>query len=87
MSNLRTKFLDYDARKLPKTDRFCIMCQRDLKPNQPCRSVHLINGTMLVLHPGDEAKYTPNSGDMGSHLIGMDCARKLGMEWTREEGK
>lgn len=31
---------------------------------------------------GDEALYTPDSGDCGMHLIGPECARIVGMEWS-----
>lgn len=37
--NPRTVFLDYDARRTPKTKRFCVKCQKDSEP--------------LVVHPSD----------------------------------
>lgn len=78
----RTKFLDYDARRTPHTDHFCIKCQKDIKPGQPVRMVHLINGGIDILHPDDEAKYMPDAGEMGLHAVGSDCAQKIGLEWT-----
>lgn len=59
------------------------MCQKDLNPNKPCRWVHCIQGGMFALHPEDESKYEYNdASDMGSWPIGLDCAKKLGLEWT-----
>lgn len=80
-SVMRTTFLDYDARPRPKTDTFCCKCQKDIKGNN-YRWVRLINGGATVLHPADEALYTPDAGDLGWHRIGSDCARKLGLEWS-----
>src|SRR3990167_9410732 len=84
--------LDGDFRRDPKTDRFCVRCQKDMKLGQSARVVHLVGGGHLVLHPSDEDAYTaamkaePNGelarSDLGCFPIGMDCARKLGMEWT-----
>lgn len=77
-SEPRTKFLDYDARREPKTDHFCIKCQKDLNPKKPRRIVLLAG--MMALHPSDY--------DMRRRIhheiwpIGMCCAKKLGMEWT-----
>lgn len=78
----RTKFLDYDARPSPKTEFFCVRCQRDIKPGAPHRLVHLVDGGYMILHPEDESKYRDDRGDLGLHPIGMDCARKIGLEWT-----
>jgi hypothetical protein len=83
----RTKFTNYDARRDPKTDHFCCVCQKDLKPGAPFRMVHLVDGGGFVLHPEDEALYSRTGerrGDVGGHPIGPDCARKLGLEWTSE---
>jgi len=77
----RTKFVDYDARRNPRTDRHCCMCQRDLRPGQAHRHVYLL-ADLLALHPGDFDKREPLASDLGWHLMGMDCARKFGMDWT-----
>jgi hypothetical protein len=45
--------------------------------------VHLIDGGDTVLHPSDETAYVSDSGDLGAQPIGSDCARKLGLEWSR----
>ena len=87
----RTKFIDPDNRPEPKTDRFCGRCHRDLKPGQPYRVIHLVDGGPYALHPGDEASYQAVTGTLGQHPgelgcfpVGMDCARKIGLEWTFE---
>lgn len=81
----RTVFLDYDARRDPRTPWFCIRCQRDLKPGQPFRWVHLIDGGAWVLHPDHEAAYVPDAGDVGCHPIGLDCARQIGRDFTHPQ--
>lgn len=78
----RTIFLAYDARRDPKTDLSCIVCQKDLNPTKPYRTVHVVAGGSQVLHPDDEQLYIPDKGDCGCHPIGPDCAKKLGLEWS-----
>jgi hypothetical protein len=79
----RTKFLDYDARRSPKTDFSCVMCQRDLDPrDRKVRWVHLVKD-VLVIHPADESIDTPDEHDRGMFPIGPECAKKIGIEWTR----
>jgi hypothetical protein len=84
METLRTKFIDYDARRKSKTDYYyCVCCQKDLKPGAKVRWVHCINGGLFALHPEDEKRYVYEpASDMGCFPLGMDCARKLGLEWT-----
>lgn len=79
---LRTKFVDYDARRNPQSDRHCVRCQKDLKPSQKVRWVHCVNGGLYALHPEDEKLYVSDAGEMGWFPIGEDCARILGLEWT-----
>ncbi len=82
----RTEFIDYDARRDPKTSHSCCRCQKDLKPGQKFRMVHWVDGGPFALHPEDEAVFaaTPGTagGDMGYFAVGMDCAKKIGLEWT-----
>lgn len=98
MSNTpRIAFIDFDARRTPKTDRWCIMCQRDLKPSAKARRVRVIDigGGPYSIHPEDEATFDALGGrlpdhpdeqrDLGQQLIGLDCARKHGLEWTKPE--
>jgi hypothetical protein len=75
---------DPDFRRDPKTDLYCWRCQKDLKPGQPRRYIHLINDGNEILHPGSEGEYTPDDKDCGVLPVGMDCAKKIGIEWTTE---
>jgi hypothetical protein len=53
---MRTKYLNPDYRRDPKTSCWCVACQRDLTAKQPRRWVHVVNGGMTVLHPDDEGQ-------------------------------
>lgn len=79
----RTVFLDNDTRRQPKTKRFCVRCQKDLKPGSNVRSVHLVDNGPFALHPEDEGK--PVAKDGGWWLLGPECVSKIGIEWTHEE--
>lgn len=75
---VRKVFLDFDARREPKTDHCCIKCQRDLKPGQPFRVVALLSETMEIIHPDE-----PPQDGAQIWPLGMDCARRVGLEWSR----
>lgn len=79
MAQPRTRFIDYDARPRPKTNHFCVACQRDFKKGQAHRRVLCVSGEPFAIHPEDTHLVT---GETEWHEIGMDCARKLGLEWT-----
>jgi len=89
----RLKFIDFDARRDPKTPFWCIMCQKDLKPDQAHKLVRLIltdhGAWPHAMHPDDVASFDAgeltipeNAHDHGAVRIGMDCAKKLGLAWT-----
>lgn len=78
----RTKCIDPDNRRNPQSNHYCCRCHKDLKPGQPFRMVHLVNGGPFALHPEDESSYVSDGGDMLFFPIGSDCARKVGLEWT-----
>ncbi|NTF18081.1 hypothetical protein G6L37_06660 [Agrobacterium rubi] len=80
----RLNFIDYDARPQPKTDRFCCKCQRDLKVGQTHRYVYVVDG-MCAVHPEDIAAREKQADDYGWLLVGLDCAKKIGLEWTLAE--
>jgi len=80
---MRTVFLDYDARRVPKTERFCMRCQKDIQPGQAARLIRVleINGAPMVLHPED-------AGEKGiDWIVDEDCARKIGWDFTRPENR
>jgi hypothetical protein len=88
---IRTKWMDQDFRRWPKTDRYCTMCHRDLAPGRACREVRWELDKYEAIHPDDWERASveiPASrqayGAVQRGLIGMDCARKLGLEWSRE---
>jgi hypothetical protein len=70
--------MDPDFRPRPKSAHFCVICQRDLKPGQPHRLVRWEPDKWEAIHPDDWAA-TPGA-DEGP--VGMDCARRLGLEWS-----
>lgn len=78
----RSTFLDFDARREPKTELYCCKCQKDIKNKSSYRMVHIIEGGSQVLHPEDEHLYNDPPADLLWHPIGPDCARKLGLEWS-----
>lgn len=81
----RTKPLDPDNRPNPRTDLYCVRCNRDLKPTAKRFCVHVVAGGAQVLHPEDEEAWLqagPHDDDLGVLHIGRCCAKTLGMEWT-----
>ena len=76
---MRMLFLDFDARHEPKTNRCCVRCQRDIKPQQVARVVRVLDA--YILHPDD-------AGDVGEDfLIGPECAKRFPVEYSRTEGE
>lgn len=65
--------------------RQCARCLRVLRDNQKARVIHIVDGGSSILHPDDEALYKSDGADLGAHLLGMDCARKIGLEWSVPE--
>lgn len=91
---IRTKAMDPDFRRDSKTPRFCVLCQRDLKPGQPARRIRWELDRWCAIHPDDweaaavliPARRAPHLRETAIEegLLGMDCARKLGLEWSVE---
>ncbi len=84
----RTAYVDPDYRRDPKTKHFCARCQKDIKPGSKYRIVHLVDGGINALHPDDESVFaaTPGTaaGDCGAFPVGMDCARIIGLAYSRD---
>lgn len=74
---LKTKFIDPDYRRDPKTSSYCVRCQKDLKAGQTFRWVHLTEDGMEVIHPSEEPVV---GGQWGR--IGSECLRTIGAAWT-----
>lgn len=77
------KFFDYDVRRDPKTNFYCVKCGKDIK-NKKFVYVHLIDGGVSILNPKNENSYTPDAGDCGLLPIGPGCAKEIGMEWVHK---
>jgi hypothetical protein len=80
---LRTKWIDPDFRRDAKTMCYCEVCQRDLKEGQPRREIRFEIDRYEAIHPDDWDKATETGRAIHAGLIGMDCAKRLGLEWTR----
>lgn len=82
----RAKWMDPDFRRDAKTARYCGVCQRDLKPGQPSRRILFRFETYEAVHSEDWEIAVPE-GTSGEGFviepIGTDCARRLGLEWSR----
>lgn len=82
---IRTRFIDFDSRRNPKTSFYCVCCQKDVKPGQRHRLVYVGEG-MEAIHPEDVAEYVANpdksSINIGPFPMGLTCSKKLGLEWT-----
>lgn len=87
----RTKWTDPDFRKNPKTNHFCVLCHRDLTPGQKHRLIMVEEDKWEAVHGEDwdlariEIEPGPQDRDRVWIMpVGMDCARKLGLEWSRD---
>ena len=82
----RTVFLDPDYRntfKYPHSELICCRCQKPIKTKN-YRMVHLVAGGLRAVHPYDSHVIPANDqGNMDWHPIGNDCARKIGIEYTK----
>lgn len=89
----RTKFLDPDYRRQPKTNHYCIRCQRDIQPGSEVRWVAFeLDHPESVIHPDDLAKAWEHirprrAPHHHNHCIqfepiGSECVKKIGREWT-----
>jgi hypothetical protein len=89
----RTKDFNPDYRRgISKTMRYCEVCQRDLKIGQPVRRIMWELDTLDAVHSEDweiaEVEIKANRSHpkpVQTGLVGMSCAKTLGLEWTRPE--
>ena len=79
----RERFIDFDSRRAPKTKVFCVACQKDLLPGAKRRWVWLTDH-MHAVHSEDVKEHKKPS-DYGWEPIGLDCANKLGTDYTFSE--
>lgn len=75
----RTHFTDPDYRKDPKTDRFCGLCQRDLKPGaRVVQAIEADGEHGCIVHPEDASAEELEHYKM---LVGPECAKKVPPEY------
>lgn len=88
-STIRTFNTDPDFRRRPRTDRFCCICQRDLSIDSIGRQVFILGNGWRVVYPDDVAEYVASSHNednpIGWCLIGSECVKRIGLEWTKSE--
>ena len=70
--NMRTKQINPDFRKTPKTETYCAICQKDLKV--VAGRIFIINEGFTVVHPSDAV-------GIQSSNVGPECAKKIGKKW------
>lgn len=76
MFEQRLHFTDPDYRRDPKTDRFCALCQRDLKEGASVvRALQSGQEACCIVHPDDAIE-----GDF-EVLVGPECAKKVPAEF------
>lgn len=82
----RSKWVDPDFRRDPKTDLYCFVCQRDIKKGFRYLG-HAIMGATEVVHPDDRQiadRELPSEDNLGLLPVGSDCAKRVGLEWFVE---
>jgi len=84
MNAIRTRWADPDFRRQPKTKRFCLICQRDLKPAQAHRVILWEVDRYEAIAPADWARARVEIAALEQGPIGLDCARQLGLEFSAE---
>lgn len=94
MVKIDSKWINPDFRRDPKTAHYCAICQRDLKPNQPHRFIMFELDRYEAIAP-DQWQLAQDTipQTRAPHLqpvlfvqpIGMDCAKRLGLEWSKEK--
>ena len=90
----REKFFDPDYRRSPKTPVFCHRCMRDLAEGQPRRFMAYELDGGAAIHADDwEIAKAEIVARRAKHLepfvvgpIGMDCARRIGLAYSRDKG-
>lgn len=83
-AEFRTRPLDPDFRRTPKTDCFCALCQKDIK-GEPRYYAHFVYGCAEAVHPDDRdiANASVAPGDnYGILPVGTDCARTIGLDFV-----
>lgn len=86
MTAIRTVFIECNARPEPKTNRYCVVCQKDIKPGRPARVAEWELDTFHAIHVDDLGRARAEIiRPMDTGLLGADCAKRLGLEYSRPE--
>src|SRR5690349_616698 len=86
---IRARYLDPDFRRDPRTNHYCCACQKDLKQGRPYRRAMVAYSGFYVIHPDQWAEapsappYCGHAAEAEIRPIGLDCAARLGLDWTR----
>lgn len=81
---MRTKpFAPLDSRDESGAEHQCVRCGRAVRVDRPARYIRIVNGGDDILHPEDDRLYTDDDADLGCHPVGLCCARRIGLAWTR----
>lgn len=94
MKPIRTKYIDPDFRRQPKTNLYCVVCQRDINPNSKWRQIMYELDKYEAVHVDDWLVAEADiKSRRASHLdavvfdtIGPDCAKKIGLEFSKPNG-
>lgn len=81
----RERCIDPDYRREPRTDFFCVRCQRDIlrvRGSEPPPQVYVRENGHVIVHAADVER-AMRSGDIGWQTIGWDCARLVGIDWCK----
>lgn len=87
----RTKEFNINFNREPNTGRFCEICRRDLKEGQRHRLICFELDRFEAVHQDDwqtaQKEITKSRKALSPVCIapiGLDCARKFGLEWSKD---
>lgn len=92
-----TSYIDPWFTRNPKTKFYCFKCQKDLKPGQKHRFIACERDVYEAIHADNwEAAKIDVEARSKQHIenglemwivapVGLDCARKIGLEFTRPD--
>jgi hypothetical protein len=86
--SFRSKFVDPDFRRMPKSNTYCFVCQKDITKAVPYLG-HAAFGCVEVIHPEDREiadRELDPADNLGLLPVGSDCAKRIGYEWFVRPG-
>ena len=76
MKTMNLMDCDPDFRRKPKTDCYCMICQKDIKG---AHRVILMTDNDEIIHPSSDI---PAEVKANFYSVGNDCAKRIGIDWT-----